>query len=96
MTSDQAQSAVSGAAVMVAGVYAYRRLVEPATKTPPAPIAHFVIGFGVTFIVLALLAQSAPALGGMMAILIAVGDLLVNGTTLTRDLTGALNATAKG
>jgi hypothetical protein len=92
MTVDQAQSAVSVSAVVVAGVYGYRKLVESDPKA--APTAHFVIGFGFVFITLALVAQAAPSLGGMLAILIAGGDLLTNGIALTNDLTGALKATA--
>lgn len=94
MNVDQAQSAVTASAVLVVGTYTYRKL----TETPPTstPTAHFVIGFAFTFIVIAAIAQAAPELGGMLAILIATGDLLVNGIALTRDLTGALNATKKG
>lgn len=93
MNEDQAQTAVSVSAVVVAGTYAYRKLVE----TPPvsSSTSHFVIGFGFTFVTLAIAAQAAPALGGMLAILIAVGDFLVNGTALFKDLNGALSATAK-
>ncbi len=93
MTSDQAQTAVAGSAFVVAAVFAYRKLVEPATqsKTTPAT-AHFVIGFGVTYIVLSLLAQAAPELGGMFAVLVATADLLNNGQALVKDLNGALGA----
>lgn len=91
MNVDQAQNAVTGSAVLVAGVYAYRKLIE----TPPtsSSTAHFVIGYAFTFITLAVLAQAAPELGGMLAILVAAGDFLTNGLSLTKDLTGALNAT---
>jgi ABC-type uncharacterized transport system permease subunit len=91
MSGDQASSAVTLSAFVVAGIYGYRKLVE--TNHTSAPTAHFVIGFGFTFIILALIAQGAPALGGMLAILIATGDLLINGIALTKDLSGALNAT---
>lgn len=93
MTVDQAQNAVSLSAFTVASVFAYRKLVEPATqsKTTPA-VGHFVIGFGFTYIVLSLLAQAAPEIGGMFAILVATGDVLANGNGLLKDLTGALGA----
>ena len=94
MTVDQAQSAVSVSAVVVAGVYAYRKLAAPAGAKPPPPTAHFAIGFGLVYFTLALVAQAAPSLGGMLAVLIAGGDLLTNGIALTNDLTGALKATA--
>lgn len=89
MNESQAQTAVSISALIVAGTYGYRRLVEPQKGTAP-PTAHFVIGFGFTYIVLAVIAEAAPPVGGMFAILIAVGDFLANGASLLSDLTGTL------
>lgn len=95
MTSDQAQSAVSISAFVVAAIWGYRKLVEKTTSSKTtAPTSHFVIGFGFAFIALSLLAQATPALGGMLAIGVATTDALVNGTQLTRDLQGALGDTA--
>lgn len=97
MTTDQAQSAVTLSAFFVAGVFAYRKLTEhalPNNAGNPVPqTAHFVIGFGFTFIILSLAAQAAPALGGMFAILVATGDLLINGAPLLSDVQGALKQT---
>lgn len=110
MTVEEAQGAVTLSALVVAGVYGYRRLAEGNTnqastltsKTAAKQLAglggtpaasHFVVGFGVVYILLSIVAQAAPTLGGLMAILIAVGDLLTNGVQVTKDITGALNRT---
>lgn len=95
MTSSQAESAVSIAAFVVASVWAYRRLVNPSLSGTVSSTPHFVLGFGFTFISLSLIAQAAPELGGMLAVLVAAGDLLVNGTGLATDLTNSLNQTAR-
>lgn len=94
MNQQQAQSAVSISAFVVAAIYAYRRLVESSTTAKPAAsTGHFVIGFGFTYTTLAVLAQGAPELGGMFAILVVVGDILTNGKALTADITTNLNRT---
>ena len=95
MSTDQAQSAVSLSAFVVAAIFAYRKLIEQggASSNPVPSTGHFVIGFGFTFVILSLFAQGAPTFGGMMAILVATGDLLVNGQPLANDLTAALKAT---
>lgn len=96
MTTQQAQSAVSLSALVVAGVYAYRKLAEKGTSgnVTAAPLSHFVLGFGFTFIGLSLAAQAAPEFGGMFAVLVAAADLLVNGNKIVSDLTTGLKNTA--
>jgi hypothetical protein len=86
-----AEGAVSLSAFVVASTYGYRRVVELNATSPP--VAHFVVGFGVVYVTLSIVAAAAPELGGMMAILIMVGDLLINGTALVKDLSGALGKT---
>lgn len=95
MTTQQAQSAVSLSAFVVAGVYAYRKLAEKGTSgtVTAAPLSHFVLGYGFTFIGLSLFAQAAPDFGGMMAVLVAAADLLVNGNKIVSDLTTGLKNT---
>jgi hypothetical protein len=91
----QAQSAVALSAFWVALIFGYRKLTEGAVqdvKTAPST-AHFVIGFGFTYVVLATIAQAAPALGGMFAVLVATGDTLANGQAIFGDVTKALKAT---
>lgn len=98
MNSDQAQSAVALSAFVVAAIFAYRKLIETTTSPSVGEVpqtGHFVLGFGFTYITLSLLAQAAPALGGMFAVLVAVGDLLANGQPLIADLQHGLQRTAK-
>jgi Na+/phosphate symporter len=94
MTSEQAQSAVTLSAFLVAAIFAYRKLTEAPNVSIVPQTGHFVIGFGFTFVTLSLLAQAAPQLGGMMAVLVATGDLLANGLPLIKDLQSGLNHTA--
>ena len=93
MTTDGAQSTVTGSALVVGGVYAYRKLVESSGSAPAAPVSHFVIGFGFVFLTVSVIAQAAPSLGAMLAILIAVGDVVASGTDLASKLSGTLKAT---
>lgn len=92
MTSDGARTAVTMSAVVVGGIYGYQKLSDPA-GTPP--VAHFLIGFTFIYVTLGILAEAAPALGGMFAALVAVGDLLANGQAFTRTVTTGLKATAQ-
>jgi hypothetical protein len=83
-------------AVTVAGVYAYRRVVEP--SSPPAtakkilgvgglpPLGAFATAWGFVYLVVAAMATAAPGLGGGFAILIMTADLLTNTADLTKDL----------
>lgn len=92
MTADSAKTAVTMSAVVVGGVYAYRKLATPNAKA--SPTSHFVLGFMVVYVGLAMVAEVAPDVGGMFAWLIAVGDLLVNGTQITKDINTGLKTTA--
>ncbi|HET7047874.1 MAG TPA: hypothetical protein VFI54_06340 [Solirubrobacteraceae bacterium] len=97
MNQDQAQTAVSVSAFVVAAIWAYRKLTEGPTGASSVPNAgHFIVGYGFTFVSLALMAQAAPAFGGMFAILVATGDTLANGQALVSDLAAALNRTNVG
>ena len=93
MTSEQAQDAVSLSAFVVASIFAYRKLTSSTSSSAPNT-SHFVIGFGFTFIILSLLAQAAPELGGMLAVLVATGDMLANGNALLGDVQTSLKQTA--
>jgi hypothetical protein len=44
-------------------------------------------------VTLSILAQGAPELGGMLAVLVATGDLLANGKPLVADLNTGLKTT---
>jgi len=83
-------------ALTVAGVYAYRRLIEP--SGPPAtlkkivgvgelpPLGAWATAWGFTFLTVSVIAEAAPGLGGAFAILIMAGDVLANGSSLFADV----------
>lgn len=111
VTAEQAKDAINGASLIVAGLYFYRKLIEPTisesskttadTKQPttiPAaalqvvgvgPLAstgRFIVGFGVTFMVLSLAEGISSDLAGYFALLIALGAILGNGTQAASDI----------
>lgn len=101
MDQHGAEQAVLGSAIVVAGTWGYRKLVEPAASTlevsspvkqlvgleaTPAPAAQFMVAFGFTFLALSLAATAAPDLAGAFAILVGTGALLSNGLTLFSDI----------
>ena len=109
MTKEGAQTAVLTSAVLVGGVYAYRRLIEGpgqsahqlASKTAakqlagqgnPPPLAHFLVGYGFAFLVMSMVAEADPDLGGGFAILVGVATVLAQGQQLFADLNGQLGA----
>ncbi len=97
MDKATAEKWVTISALMVGGIYAYRRLTE-ATSTPvtvkklvgignPVPLGAFATAWGFTFLVVAMMAEAAPGLGGAFAILIAAGDFLTNSSSVFQDVT---------
>lgn len=98
MTMDQqtAERWVTTSAVIVAAVYAYRRFTEPAAGPTnlkklagvgqPAPLGAFATAWGFMFLVLAIVTEISPPLGGSFSILIATGDLLTNTPAITTDI----------
>jgi hypothetical protein len=89
---------VIGAAV-TGVVYGYRALTEgtaapagvksklkAAIGTPkPAPLGTFATAWGITWMVVAVITQAAPAFGGAFAILIMSSDLLVSVDAIVKD-----------
>ena len=96
MTEATAERWVVISAVTVAGVYAYRRMVEPSSTTltkgqligvgNPPQLGRFAVGWGFTYLVVAAMASAAPGLGGGFAILIMTSYLLTNGAHLFEDV----------
>lgn len=95
MTSTSADQAVVISALIVSGTYFYRKLTEPAipaksgnqvTNLGQVPLARFIVGFGVSFFGISVLASLSPDFGGTMAILLATGTLLTNGLALSADV----------
>jgi hypothetical protein len=89
MSPSTAERWVVISAVVTAGVYLYRVLGGgPTAKAsnprqlisgkPPPPLGQFATAWGVVYLVIALMAEAAPGLGGGFAILVMTGDLLAN------------------
>lgn len=110
MTTAGAEQAVSASALVVGGVYLYRKFTEGAVPPvasaaskaggkpasllgfgPVPSVGRFVTGWGFTFMVLSLLAEAMPDFGGWLAILVATGDVLANGTAISVDVNHKLS-----
>ena len=108
MTRAGAEGAVVLSALVVGSTWAYRKLIEPASSKPagrggakalaglestPAPAGEFGIAFGFIYLTLSVTASFAPELAGSLAVMIAVGDVLANGSAVFVDVG---NQVAKG
>lgn len=102
MSKQGAERAVVISALVVFGMYFYRVITEGQSKQQggvaqllgigaPANIGRFVTGWGFAYLVLAILAEASPPFGGSLAILVAAGDFLTNGSDLFQQLTGQLS-----
>jgi hypothetical protein len=104
MDRSSAERWVTVSALVVIGIYAYRRLIEPAQTGKlnniigvgsPVPLGQFATAWGFTFLVVSIMAEAAPGLGGAFAILIATGDFLTNSSSLFADVTKQSGAAVK-
>lgn len=80
------------AAMLVAGVRLWMQ-VRGKTKTP---FDEWVVGWGVTFFFLSILAEAYPGAAGSIAGTIVVGDFLINGETLFEDLSSLTQGAETG
>jgi len=108
MTRAGAERAVTISALVVFGVYFYRLLSEGHSNTnggllqlggigAPPNLGRFITGWGTAFLLLAIITEASPPLGGSLAILVATGDVLANGTQVAADVNHKLGApTGKG
>jgi hypothetical protein len=97
-----ADPAILGSAIVVGGVWLYRKLIEPVASVPatgslkglvgleaaPAATAQFVPAFAFVYIVLAVVGMGAPSIARSAAITIALGDILSNGVAVSSDISG--------
>jgi hypothetical protein len=97
MTDSQAEKWVITSALIVAGVYGYRRLTETPTAPPVTlkelagagqlpPLGAWATAWGFTFLVVSIIATAAPELGAAFAILIATGDVMTNAQSIFKDI----------
>lgn len=103
MDSSTAERWVVISALVVAGVYGYRRLVEPVESGNiknivgignPVPLGQFATAWGFAYLVIAIMASANPGLGGSFAILVMAGDLLTNTPSITKDVAKGSGTTA--
>jgi hypothetical protein len=97
MTGDQAEKTIVTSALVVAGIYAYRRMTEQPAAPPITlkqvagvgqlpPLGAWATAWGFTYLVIAVVAVGAPELAAAFAILIATGDLLTNAKSIFGDV----------
>lgn len=95
--NDDADRWVVISALVVLGIYAYRRLVEPVSSGAsvkqlvgignPVKLGAFITAWGFTYLVVSLIATADAGLGKGFALLIMTGDLLANGQQIASDVT---------
>lgn len=101
MTSEGGEKAVVISAAVVFGIYFYRHLTEGTSTVDngvpqligfgtPANVGRFVTAWGFLFLLLAIVNEAAPGLGGSFAILVAVADALANGAQVSKDVSTKL------
>jgi hypothetical protein len=111
MTDQQAERWIVTSALIVAGIYAYRRLIEQPASPPVKlkqiagvgqlpPLGAWATAWGFTYLVIAVIATAAPELAAAFAILIATGELLTNSGSIFADVgkqekTGTTGQTAQ-
>ena len=97
-----ADATILTSAIVVGGVWLYRKLVEPIASIPgtgslkglvgleaaPAATAQFLPAFAFIYITLGLLSTAAPDAARSFAVLVAVGDVLTNGSSVFTDMQG--------
>lgn len=104
MTSQGAEKAITTSALIVAGIYTYRRLTE-GNGTPsgskaaqllgrgsPPSVGVFITAWGTAYLVMAIMATISPGLGGSFAILAAAADILSNGQQVSKDVNTKIGA----
>jgi hypothetical protein len=96
MSRSTAERWVVISAIVTLGIYAYRRLAgDPAqpgklanivSQKPPVPLGQFATAWGFTYLIIAVMAEAAPGLGGGFAILVMTSDLLANAGSLLSEV----------
>lgn len=89
MSTSGARNALITSALVVAGIRMWMQL-RGKTKTP---FNEWAIGWGATFFILALLSEAAPTAAGSLSVVIVASDFLVNGVSLTNDISAAVTGT---
>lgn len=97
-------------AIVTALAYTFRRLVSPTQAAtggghtaarlvgagPPPPLEQWAVAYTGAFFGLALLAVAAPEVAATLALMMAVGELIANGTAIASELQGLQGAQPAG
>lgn len=110
MTRQGAEQTIMAGALLQGVIYGYRHLTEgagPAPSSPsnaiartlgrgtPPPPGTWVVGWGVEWFTISMLALASPQLAGSFALLIIVSTILLNGKPIGKDVSARLNTTTK-
>lgn len=112
MNRKTAEQVVLTTSLLVAAMYAYRKLTEPAlstgnTKTdkdlfaslgygPPPTVGRFVTAFGFAYVVIGTITQFAPGFGASLAVIFAASDVIANGAAIADDVQVGLGNKSRG
>lgn len=101
MSPEKAQNTIKVAALVVGGVYLYRRFTEGSAVEngghQVTPLGRWLVGWGVVFFSLSVISGYWPGLAGELAVLIMITTLITNGVQIAGDLHKGLGkAPAKG
>jgi hypothetical protein len=86
-TSDGAKRWLVVSALIVAGVWGYRRMREGPAAVLDFP--RFATAWGATYFTLALVAEASPRGAAAFSLLVATGDVLAQGSQLFGDVSSA-------
>jgi hypothetical protein len=94
-TETSANQMIKISALVIGGVYLYRRFTEGTAEELKAskkltPLPRFIVGWGVVFVGLSVIAPATPTLAGNMALMVMIASLLANGTEISKDLQAGL------
>jgi hypothetical protein len=90
-TSDGAKRWLVVSALIVAGVWGYRRMREGPAAVLDFP--RFATAWGATYFTLALVAEASPRGAAAFSLLVATGDVLAQGSQLFGDVSSAAAGT---
>lgn len=95
MKGDGAKRYVVLSALVVAGMWAYRKYQKKDLTGAIADGPTFLTAWGAVYFTLGVLSEPAPRFAGSMAILIMVADVLVNGEELAKGIQASTSNTSK-
>lgn len=92
MTAAGSKRALLTSAIIIAGIRLWMQ-VRGKTKTP---FVEWAVGWSALFFILALLSEAAPSAAGALSLVVVTSDFLVNGVSLTDDISSVIQGSEKG